>query len=161
MYTPKFHAPLLKPVSRDGNLKTTTAREENVHDLASTGNQLPTQSPANVILINIEEDNLYSESLQAELLRWHCYLGHCLFTRLMLLSALRIPPRKILKVKPPKCAGCLYRAMAKHLYHTKYVNNRGSIWEAPPPGECISVHHMDSSTPGFISQLRGKPIKQR
>ena len=64
-------------------------------------------------------------------------------------------------MKPPKCAGCLYGAMAKHLYHTKSVNNLGSIWEAYAPGECISVHHMEYSTPGFISQLKGKPIKQR
>ena len=70
-HTPRGHIPLFKPVSRDGNLCTTTVREENVHDLASPGTQLSTQPPANVILTIIEEENLSSDSPQAELLRWY------------------------------------------------------------------------------------------
>ena len=77
VHTTKGHAPLFKPVSRYGNLRTTTAREENVHDLASPGTQLPTQPPANVILTGIKKDNMSSESLQEELLRWHYRLRHC------------------------------------------------------------------------------------
>ena len=79
----------------------------------------------------------------------------------MLLEDLGILPRNTLKVKPPTCAGCLYCTMTKFSCHTKYENNRGSIWKAFYPGECIPVDYMESRTPGFISQLKGKPTKQR
>ena len=66
-------------------------------------------------------------------------------------------PSKILKLKPPKCSGCLYGAMTKHPRRTNSANKRGSIRKASSPGEFISVYHMESSTPGFIAQLKGKP----
>ena len=78
----------------------------------------------------------------------------------MFLAALGILPRNILKVKLPKCAGCLYGAMKKRPWCTKSTNNRGYIREASAPGECISVDHMESSTPGFIAQLKGNTNKQ-
>ena len=112
-----------KPISHDGNLQTTNAREENIHNLVSPGTHLLTQSPVNYILTNIEEEGMSSDSQQAELLRWHYCLGYCLFTRLRLLAALGILTRKLLKVKPPKC--------------TKSTNNQGSIWKLSTPGECI------------------------
>ena len=62
------HTPLFKPVSHNGNLPTTSTREDNGHELASPGTQLPTQPPANVILTKIEEENLFSKSPQEELL---------------------------------------------------------------------------------------------
>ena len=68
LHTPKGHAPLFKPVSRNGNLQNTTVMEDNVHDLASPITQLPTHLPANAILTNIEKENLSSESSQAEIL---------------------------------------------------------------------------------------------
>ena len=79
VHTPKFLAPLFKPVSLDGNLQSTNVREDNVHDLASPGTQLPTQPPSNVIITDIEEDNMSSKSPQAELLLWYYYMGHCSF----------------------------------------------------------------------------------
>ena len=78
----------------------------------------------------------------------------------MLLAALGILPRKILKVKPPKYDGCLYGAMKKRPWRTKSVNNQGSIREASAPGNFILVNHMESSTPGFIAQLKGKLTNQ-
>ena len=124
------HTPLFKPVSHNGNLPTTSTREDNGHELASPGTQLPTQPPANVILTNIEEENISSKSLQDDLLQCHCCLGHCSFTRLRLLAALGIIPRKLLKVKPPKCDGCLYGAMKKCPWRTKSARNQGSIRKA-------------------------------
>ena len=126
-HTSRDPVPLFKPVFRDGNLRTTTTREENVHDLVSPGTQLPTQPPSNVILTDIEEENLSSASPQAELLWCHYRLGNYSFARLRILAALGVLPSNILQVKPPKCAGGLYGAMTKHLWRTKSANNRGSI----------------------------------
>ena len=111
-----------KPVSIDSNLRTTTVREDNVHDLESPSTQLPNQPPANIIPTNIEEENMSSESPQAELLRWHYHLGHSSFTRLWILAFLGILPRNLLKVKLTKCAGCLYFTMTKRPWRTKSAN---------------------------------------
>ena len=62
-------------------------------------------------------------------------------------------------VNPHKCVGYLYGAITKLQWLNKYASIRGSIWKASSPGECISVDHMESRTPGFISQLNGKPTK--
>ena len=57
-HTTKGHIALFKPFSCNGNLITTTAREENVHDLTSPGTQLPTQPPVNAILTEIKEEKI-------------------------------------------------------------------------------------------------------
>ena len=101
-----------------------------------------------------------SESPQAELLQWHYHMGHCLFKRLQIISALGVLPRKLPKVNPPNLAGCLYCAMTKRPWRTKSANNRGSIWEASALGYCVLLDQMDSSTPIFIAQLKGKLTKQ-
>ena len=101
-----------------------------------------------------------SESLQAELLQWHYHMGHCSFKKLQILSALGVIPRKLPKVNSPNCAGCLYCAMTKRPWRTKSANNRGSIWEASAPGYCVLLDHMESRTPRFIAQLKGKLTKQ-
>ena len=102
--------PLFTTTSRDGNLHTNDGMEENNHNLASLGTELPIQSPVNVISTDQEEDILYTESPQTELPRWHYHTGNCYFTSLRLLTALVILPSNFLKVNPPKCAGCLYGA---------------------------------------------------
>ena len=158
-HTPKGPAPFFKPISQNGNLWTTNAREENINNLASQRTQLPTQAHVNIIITDIEEENLYIESPQADLLQWHCRLGKYLFTKLRLLSALGIMPRKLLKVKPCKCDGCLYGNTTYRPWLAKSENNRGYIRKAYAPGECISVYQMESSTPGFIAQLKCKPTK--
>ena len=149
-----------KPISRDGNLQIINLRQENNNDLTSPGTQLSMQTPINVILANVEEENLSSDSPHKELLRWHYCLGHFLFVRLGILAALVILPRNLLKINPPKCDGCLYGAMTKHPWHNKPANNRVSIRKDSAPWECIPVDQVESSTPGLIFQLRGKPTKQ-
>ena len=62
VHNSKVPVPLFRPVSRKGNLQTTNAREENDHELVSPETQLPTQPPANVIINEIEEGNMSSES---------------------------------------------------------------------------------------------------
>ena len=135
-------------------------RKEDINDLASPGTQLLTQPPVNIILTDIEEDNMFTEPPQAELLQWNYRLGYGSFIRLRLLTYLEKIPRKLPKVNPPKCDGCLYGAMKKCPWRTKYAKNRDSIWKASTPGECISVDRMESNTPVFIAQLKGKPTTQ-
>ena len=68
VYNSKGPASFFKSVSRNSNLQITNVREDNVHDLASPGTQLPIQPLVNFILTYIEEEILSSESPQEELL---------------------------------------------------------------------------------------------
>ena len=60
-----------------------------------------------------EQDHVTATSDYAELLRWHYRLGHMSFARIKLLAALGILPRRLMLVRTPKCAGCLYGSMRK------------------------------------------------
>ena len=51
--------------------------------------------------------------------------------------------------------------MTKRPWRTKSVNNQISLREVNSPGECVSVDQMESRTPGFIAQLKGKLTNQR
>eukprot|EP00957_Ditylum_brightwellii_P163929 12480596-Ditylum_brightwellii.AAC.1 len=55
-----------------------------------------------------EEENsrLAAVNDQAELLQWHYRLGHLSFCKIRLLSLVGIFPRRLTKIRPPKCAGC-------------------------------------------------------
>ena len=101
-----------------------------------------------------------SESPQAELLQWNYHMGHCLFKQIQILSSLGVIPRKLPKVNSPNFAGCLYCSMTERPWRTKSANNQFSIWEAFAPGDCVLLDQMESSTPRFIAQLKGKLTKQ-
>jgi hypothetical protein len=58
----------------------------------------------------LEEDKpvyLTAVDDQAKLMRWHYCLGHLSFAKLKQLALNGEIPRRLAKVKPPACAGCL------------------------------------------------------
>jgi len=115
--------------------------------------------PANVI--EDEDEPLAAENPQAELLRWHYRLGHLSFARLRILALLGTIPRKLLTVKAPKCAGCMYGAMTRRPWRTRGTQNKNKLRVATAPGECVSVDQLESPVQGFIAQLKGKLTKRR
>ena len=76
IYTNEGTVTLYKAISCDGKLRTTNAREDNIHDLTSPGTRLLTQPPVNVIITDIDGEDLSTESPQTELLWCHYHLGH-------------------------------------------------------------------------------------
>jgi hypothetical protein len=58
-----------------------------------------------------EDVTLAAADDQAELMQWHYRLGHLSFQKLEQLSLNGKIPKKLSKLKPPKCAGCLFGAM--------------------------------------------------
>jgi hypothetical protein len=50
---------------------------------------------------------------QAELMQWHNHLRHLSFQKLKQLALNGEIPKKLSKLKPPKCTGCLFGAMPK------------------------------------------------
>jgi hypothetical protein len=69
-------------------------------------------------------------------------------------------PHRLALTKPPKCTCCLYGKMTRKPWRTKAKNNR-PIQAATKPGQCVSVDQMESSSMGFIGQLKGKLTTRR
>jgi hypothetical protein len=94
-------------------------------------------------------------------MQWHYRLGHLPFSRLKQLAINGKIPKKLAKVAPPKCAGCLFGAMTKIPWRSKETKAYHKVFVATKPGECISVNQMTSTEPGFYAQLKGKLTKKR
>ncbi len=62
-----------------------------------------------------EDEHVYLAAVnnQAELMRWDYCLGHLSFAKLKQLALNGKIPRRLAKVKPPACTGCLFGAMTK------------------------------------------------
>jgi hypothetical protein len=89
-----------------------TAPDKTVRCGSLTFDLLPTAT---------EDDNMQVAAAddQAKLMRWHYCLGHLLFPKLKQLALNGKIPKKLSKVKPPTCAGCLFGAMTKNPWHGK------------------------------------------
>jgi hypothetical protein len=108
-----------------------------------------------------EHTTLAASKDQAELMRWHYHLGHLPFLKLKQLAIIYKIPRKLAKVAPPKCAGCLFGAMTKILWRGKETKSSQEVFVATKPGKCVSVNQMTSTKLGFVTQLKGKLTKKR
>ena len=106
-----------------------------------------------------KEQLLTAVSDRAELMRWHLRLGHLSFPRLKDLAEKGIIPRRLAMVRAPKCAGCIYGRMTKRPRSKRKL--QGKIKIAEKPGECVSVDQMESSSSGFIGQMKGRLTKKR
>ena len=93
---------------------------------------------------------------QAELMRWHCRLGHLSFDKLKQLAKNGEIPKKLAKTTSPRCAGCLFGAMTKVPWRTKGNESGKQVFKATRPGQVVSVDQMISTQLGFVAQLKGK-----
>jgi hypothetical protein len=107
------------------------------------------------IMLHDYSERLAAANPQAELLCWHYGLGHTSFAKLKLMYALGILPRRLSSVHPPKCAGCIFGATTKRPWRTKASPSQVKPVVVTGPGDCVSVDQLESSTPGFVAQLKG------
>jgi hypothetical protein len=110
-----------------------------------------------------EDDNtqVAAADNQAELMRWHYHLCHLLFPKLKQLALNGKIPKKLSKVKPPTCAGCLFGAMTKSLWHDKVSKSSHEVFVATKPGETVICDQMALTKAGFFAQLKGTLTKKR
>jgi hypothetical protein len=94
-------------------------------------------------------------------MRWHYRLGHLTFAKLKQLALNGEIPKKLAKVKPPKCAGCLFGTMTKIPWRGKETKASHEVFIATKPGECVSVDQLASTEVGFFAQMKGKLTKKR
>jgi hypothetical protein len=98
---------------------------------------------------------------QAELMWLHYCLGHLTFPKLKQLTLNGKILKKLAKVLPPKCAGCLFGAIIKLPVWYKETKANHEVFIATKPGECILVDQTTSTEVGFYAQLKGKLTKKR
>ena len=70
-------------------------------------------------------------------------------------------PKKLVKVTPPKCVGCLFGAMTKIPWRDKEAKASHEVFIATKPGECVSIDQMASTEDGLFAQLKGRLTKRR
>jgi hypothetical protein len=87
---------------------------------------------------------------------WHYRLSHVPFSSLKKMAANGEILKKLGKVKPPKCAGCLFGVMTKLPWRGKESKTSHKVFVATKPEECVLVNQMVSTQVGFFAQLKGK-----
>ena len=97
---------------------------------------------------------------QDELLRWHYRLGHLPFDRIKQLADKGQLPKRLLTCHTPFCAACQYGKMTKRPWRVKGDDKR-TAKTATYPGQVVSVDQLESTSPGFIAQLKGALTQQR
>ena len=107
-----------------------------------------------------DQPDVAASDATAELMRWHYRLGHLPFVKLQQLAKNGEIPRRLAKVTPPKCAGCIFGAMTKKKWRDN-TQDTHHIFVATKPGECVSVDQMISTQVGFVAQLKGRLTTQR
>jgi hypothetical protein len=108
-----------------------------------------------------EDAPLAAANNQAELMQWHYHLGHLPFPKLKQLALNGKIPKKLVKLMPPKCAGCLFGAMTKLPWRGKESKSSHKVFVATKPGETVSVVQMILTEVGFFAQLKGSLTKKR
>ena len=107
-----------------------------------------------------EDTQLAATDGQTELIRWHYCLGHLPFVKLKQLALNGEIPKKLAKVKPPKCAGFLFGTMTKIPWRGKETKASHKVFIPTKLGEWVSVNQMMSTEVGFYAQMKGKLTKK-
>ena len=97
---------------------------------------------------------------QDELLRRHYRLGHLPFDRIKQLSNKGQLPKHLVTCHTPFCAACQYGKMTKRPWRVK-ADNKETAKTATYPGQVVSMDQLESTSPGFIAQLKGTLTQQR
>ena len=108
-----------------------------------------------------EDTALHNKDPQAELLHWHYRLGHVSFSYLRAMANHGLLPSSILKAETPKCAGCMYGKSTRKPWCTRAPVNSLRVPAVEHPGDCISIDQLESTTPGFVAQMKGHLTRGR
>jgi Reverse transcriptase (RNA-dependent DNA polymerase) len=113
--------------------------------------------PVNDSTEDSEDDNrIISEKLQC-----HYQLGHLPFNVINKLATTGQLPKRLTKVRDPKCASCMYGLATRRPWRTKATPTAIHMTEISKPGDCVSVDQMISPVPGLVAQTKGYPTKDR
>ena len=109
-----------------------------------------------------DEEFKVPDDLRKAFLKWHHRLAHLPYNRIRLAAKLGIIPTKLAQVKDPiPCTACLYGKATRKPWRTKAPPSSLPKSQVHKPGDCVFIDQSESSTPGLIAQLKGKPTKER
>eukprot|EP00978_Attheya_sp_CCMP212_P011775 scaffold29281_cov64-Attheya_sp.AAC.3 len=74
------------------------------------------------------------------------------------LAFLKILPASFTTSKTPKCAAYLFGQTTHRAWRTKGKQKK-KLMTATVPGQFVSIDQMESSTPGFVAQMKGTLTK--
>jgi len=127
-----------------------------------TNFDLQPESKQETVPVVTDDEEEHFDNVKAEFLRWHHRLGHLSPERIQKIAEIGLLPRRLAKCEVPLCTSCLYGKATRRPWRTKaseQASNR--IPAVHAPGDCVSVDQLQSTTPGLIAQLRGKPTLKR
>jgi hypothetical protein len=107
-----------------------------------------------------DEEDKRSGNDSADLLRWHHRLNHITMRKVQTMAEWGLLPRQLAKCKIPVCTSCMFGKAIRKPWRTK-PTQAIKPQTATAPGKCVSVDQMESTTPGLIAQLRGRPTIAR
>ena len=149
------HYPIIDDSDADIPAQTfvTGQREEHDFTLDGPGVDAPTVIPD-------EEDSYASTS--AEFLRIHHCLGHVSPTKIQVMAKQGLLPVRLATCDVPMCTACLYGKATRRPWRGKVPQNKEkSTPVITRPGDCVSVDQLESATPGFIGEMKGKLTTKR
>ncbi len=161
------HADILKKPITDSEGATSNNLTVQASNLSSGKGDKEEKETTRMGLLTFDvnpelEDNkhvyLATVDAQAELMRWYYHLGHLSFAKLKQLALNGEIPRRLSKVKPSTCTGCLFGAMTKVPWRGQETSSE--VFVATKAGKCVSVDQLVSTQVGFIAQLKGTLTKK-
>ena len=141
--------------------------EDSTDEILVTNNDVAITPPQTTIIdmgpithVIPEDPEPKSLDPQDELLRWHYCLGHLPFDCIKQLANKGELTKRMLTSHMPFCAACQYGKMTKRPWRVK-GDNKGMAKTATYPGQVVSVDQLESTSPGFIAQLKGTLMQQK
>ena len=109
-----------------------------------------------------EEMPAPSAGASAEFQQWHERCGHIPPSRIQAMARNGILPARLAKCHVPMCPSCTFGKANRRPWQTKAKVKPGKLSQAVRrPGDVVSVDQLESTTPGLVAQLRGRPTHVR
>jgi len=99
------------------------------------------------------------DNQQKELWGWHLKLNHLSFTKIKLMASQGKFPKKLTTIDIHFCPACAYSKATRRPWRYKSGNHK--IKESTKPVQCVSIDTFESSTTGFVVQLKGSLTNKR
>ena len=100
-----------------------------------------------------------ADVLQREMWRWHLKLNHLSFPKIKYMALQGRVPKRLYAIEVPFCPTCAYGKATRKPWRHK--NGQSRLKETKKPGQYVSVDTFESSTAGFVAQLKGTLTNKR
>lgn len=121
----------------------------------------PTTIPTTVNVVPYDDIEYTPQDPRQELLLWHYRLGHVPMSRLQHMAKRGDLPSRLATCQMPECAACRFGRATKIPWRVKGSQHQSHIKVCTQPGQCVSVDQLESTSPGFIAQLKGSLTRKR